>query len=208
MSIIRFFDGTSAWDHSDFPTPLLALPTRETGFVELSLLETAQFRMHVGKNNMKNHLKRIHFVGILAVSLLAGVANAQSSDEFTGLPTYGPNAVYEGLHAGSIWRDAQNSAIERALNPDDYICSAPTSFDLWIGQLIGSIDPVSLDILFNLSAIYWAGDQKALFDNDASDEYIGVEGEYTREQIKRHKDNRRFWDVQTDDILLRACTAP
>jgi hypothetical protein len=151
---------------------------------------------------MKNQLKNIYFVGILGVALLTGAAHAQTSDSFTGIPAYGPNAVYEGLDAGSVWRDAQIAAIERAINPDDYICSSPTSFDLWIGQLFGSIDPLSLDILDALSAFYWAGDQKAVFDNDASDEYIGVDGEYTREQIKRHKDNKRFWDAPIDDVLL------
>ena len=151
---------------------------------------------------MKNHLKKICFVGILGVSLLTGVTHAQSSEAFPGVPAYGPNALVDGPHAGSIWRDAQIAAIERAINPDDYICSSPTSFDLWVGQQFGSIDPLSLDILGALSAFFWAGDQKAIFDNDVRDEYIGVDGEYTREQIKRHKDNKRFWDAPIDDVLL------
>ncbi len=58
-------------------------------------------------------------------------------------------------------------------------------------------------LVFALGVDIWPTVHAALFDVDGSDEFIGENGEYTREQLKRHKDNRRFWDVQSDDILLQ-----
>jgi hypothetical protein len=152
---------------------------------------------------MKNKNRKLTIAGILTISVLAGTANAQSTGVFPGVPAYKPNTLIADQQSGAYWRDAQAALIERAINPDDYICSAPTDLDLWVNNAFFSIDALSADILLGLGVIYWAGDSKALFDNDDSDEYIGVNGEYTHEQIKRHKDNQRFWDVPVDDVLLQ-----
>lgn len=102
----------------------------------------------------------------------------------------------------TIWRDALERGIARAINPDDYICSAPTDLNLWVGYQFSQIDDLTLITLDALSVFSWAGDVKLLLDHDAEDEYIGVNGEYTRRQNKSFKDNQRFWDIYSDDILL------
>lgn len=107
-----------------------------------------------------------------------------------------------GHAANSVWRDALERGIARAINPDDYICSAPTALDLWINQQFFQIDDLTAITLQELGIFYWAGDAKLLLDHDASDEYIGADGEYTQRQNKTFKDNKRFWDIYSDDILL------
>lgn len=106
-------------------------------------------------------------------------------------------------HASSTaWREALDRALERAIDPGDYVCSAPTKLDTWLDDQFSQIDPLTLAVMDGLGLYYWAFDAKLLFDHDAKGEYIGANGEYTRRQVKTFKDNRRFWDIYSDDILL------
>jgi len=104
--------------------------------------------------------------------------------------------------ADTAWNDVLQSAVDQAIDPADYVCNAPTTFQLWANEQVGMIDPVSLTVLAMLGVPGWPADYKVILDNENSDEFIGTFGQATREQIKRHRDNQRFWDVRTDDILL------
>lgn len=111
-------------------------------------------------------------------------------------------ALNEQFNIDTSWHKARNEAIARAIDPGDYICDANTDFNVWLGETVSEIDPGTLFLLDFFSALDWPAYYSLLFDNDASNDYIGVNGEYTRELIKRHRDNQLFWDVPTDDILL------
>ncbi len=104
----------------------------------------------------------------------------------------------------TIWSEARDAALARAINGDDYECG-PTDFDVWIGDQFGAIEnwPEFVYIANVYGALNWATYYSLLFDHDASDEYMGINGEQTREMVKRHKDNQRFWDIYSDDILLQ-----
>lgn len=117
---------------------------------------------------------------------------------------YLKNSVsYSVPHGTSTdWNDALERALEREINRDDCICSAPTPFDLWLYDQADQIDPWTIEVLYALSVFYWSIDAKVLADHDAGDEYIGVDGEYTQRQAKTFKDNKRFWDTFSVDILL------
>ena len=104
--------------------------------------------------------------------------------------------------SGTLWGESLGRALSRAIDGNDYVCSAPTLLDIWIYDQVDQIDPWTLGVLDALSVLYWSFDAKVLFDHDAEGEYIGANGEYTRRQIKTFKDNRRFWDIDSDDILL------
>lgn len=157
---------------------------------------------------MKNNpAARCSIALILGLAVFA-TSNAQESvdsGQLPNAPQYNIATLNNQLGTDTVWRDTQNAAIARVINPDDYECISPTDFGAWVDEQIIEIFDLgfpTFEILDGLFVFLWAGDSTLLFDNDASDEYIGVNGEYTREQIKRHKDNRRFWDVPTDDILL------
>ena len=104
----------------------------------------------------------------------------------------------------SIWRQARERALAAVINPDDYTCG-PTDFDVWIGGKFGAIHNFDafLDIVINLGALDWATFYTLAFDQNAADDYIGVAGGQTTELVKRHKDNQRFWDIPSQDILLQ-----
>ena len=97
------------------------------------------------------------------------------------------------------WSDA----VEAAIDPDDYECSRDNDFSRWIDEVFGEIDPASLDLIFGVGADFWAFANSIAFDQDASDEYIGVDGQHTKELQKRHLKDQRFWDVPTNDVLLQ-----
>ena len=138
----------------------------------------------------------------LLVSCMSTISFADDTANSSGFKGYSLASVDQRLEIDTSWRRVLEAEIARAINPDDYVCDPATDFVVWAGERFAEIDPFSLFILDELSAFFWAGDAKILVDNDASDEYIGARGQYTREQIKRQKDNRRFWDVRSDDILL------
>lgn len=142
------------------------------------------------------------FLGLLAASLvlclgLSGGAWSQDGDGADSLAAYGDRI--------GVLDTPWQQALEEAINPEDYDCDADTDFRVWIDETIAAIeaaDPGTMNALGGVGAFNWAAYYSLLFDNDDSDDYIGVSGEYTREQRKRHKDNQRFWDVDTDDVLL------
>lgn len=154
-------------------------------------------------NNKKNYTPV--WVAVVALTVVCSTAGAQAPSASVGLVRdMGDQAP--ALHVDTALRQMLQDSINRAIDPDDYVCNAPTYFHTWIDQQVGDLVNISgietLAALDFLGAFFWAGDSTLLFDHDASDEYIGTSGEFTREQIKRHKDNKRFWDVRTDDILL------
>lgn len=103
----------------------------------------------------------------------------------------------------TTWRIARDHAVARAIDPDDYECG-PTDFDTWIDGKFGAIEDFGafLDIYF-LGVLDWSTYYTFLFDHDASDDTMGVDGEQTKEMVKRFKDLKGFWDIQSDDILLQ-----
>lgn len=118
-------------------------------------------------------------------------------------PDGGINYSGPRTHAsGTVWSEALDRALKRAIDPGDYVCSDPTALDVWLDEQFSQIDPFTLLVLDALSVAYWAIDAKILVDHDAEGEYIGADGEYTQRQTKTFNHNRRFWDVYSDDILL------
>ncbi len=138
---------------------------------------------------------------IISFSIPA-VSLADDVDNNAGFTRYDLASIDPRLEIDTAWRRVLEFEIAKAINPDDYVCDAETDFVVWADEQFAEVDLFSLFVMDVLGGFFWAGDAKILIDNDAGDEYIGVQGQYTEEQIKRHKDNRRFWDVPTDDILL------
>jgi hypothetical protein len=140
-------------------------------------------------------------ISLITFSLAAISADAQRSDG-SHLVTDGAQdrlaALNERFGIDTPWRQARDEAID----PNDYECDDETDFRVWLGETVAVINPDTLAFLGGVAAFDWPTYYSLLFNNDATDDYIGLHGEYTKELIKRHKDNQRFWDVPSDDILL------
>ncbi len=148
---------------------------------------------------------------LLALTMLASMVfvapthvSAQADDDISELMALLPDdaaerfaELHETLGIDTSWQEL----VANAIDPDDYECEQST-LSIWANGLFGSLDPALLNFLFMAGAPFWPGDYTVLFDNDPSDTYIGTNGEETREQFRRHRDNNLFWDVPTDDIQL------
>ncbi|WP_460620440.1 neutral zinc metallopeptidase [Hymenobacter tenuis] len=92
----------------------------------------------------------------------------------------------------------------RALALQPTPCSRNTSINLWLNEQLAD---------WSADAFYYA-DFTAMFDlptydayvfeNSSENQYFGVKGEYTQPLTKAFKDLRRFWNIQTSDMVLAA----
>lgn len=148
-------------------------------------------------------------ISVFVLACLALLVSANSIAQELGAPDridgdreHAIAAPDDLVNVDTPWSELLQDAIDRAINPDDYVCNAPTVMQVWVNERAREIDPISLVTLGILGVFGATSNSVALQDHDASDEFIGTFGQFTRELVKRHKDNQRFWDVPTDDILL------
>lgn len=93
--------------------------------------------------------------------------------------------------------------VQRAMAVEPTECSS-TEFDAWINEELA-------DWAFN--EIFWASItgmldfptyDALLFSNTSEGEYFGKDGEYTQKMTKTFKDLKRFWTIDSEDIVLAA----
>jgi hypothetical protein len=96
------------------------------------------------------------------------------------------------------------SLARRAINPGDFVCTSTPLVD-YLNQTINQAFAVEPDILLTL--LDFAADavptyDAILFQTEATPQYFGYNGEYTRRMIKTEKDLKRFWDINSGPIQL------
>lgn len=138
---------------------------------------------------------------LLVASASAAVAQPDSADQLAAqLPAETEQrieALYDQYGLDSPWQHA----LRRVIDPDDFECG-PTDFDVWIQGVLAETNLDTLAAIDMFAATAWPTFYSLLFDNEDADDFIGVNGEYTTEQRRRHRDNMRFWDVPTGDVQL------
>jgi len=152
-------------------------------------------------------MRTVLCLGLLALVLSFADGAAAAGPDANSLLPAGAQAriaaLGERFGVDTMWRQARDHALARVIDPNDYECG-PTDFDEWIFMKFGAIqDWPAFVAIANLGALDWATYYSLLFDNDASDDYMGVDGGQTREMTKRHKDAKRFWAIDSDDIQLQ-----
>ena len=133
---------------------------------------------------------------LVVLALLASSVTLVAPQPATAQSTNNIDSIL-GSAGDTIWRNAVQSAID----PGDYVCG-PTALGAFVQAQFESPELTNLFALFDAAALDWPIVYKLFFDNDDSDEYIGVNGEYTREHLKRQRDLLNFWDVPLDDVGL------
>lgn len=149
--------------------------------------------------------KVLVIVALIAASLLtaAPVQAEESSDyDISSVLPQGAGDRFAELRSTAGISSPIDSLIGSAINPDDFECNRNAEIDAWFDAIFGDIDPALFELFDSLFVLDWAADYTVLFDNDPSDTYIGTNGEYTKEQKKRHRKADRFWDAPTSDIQL------
>lgn len=147
----------------------------------------------------QNSFRKRLAIGLILALLVSMMVIAATDQRAVASPDQQPSRADSILGAAgeTQWRQARQAAI----NPDDYVCEQGAITD-WFIDIFESSDPASLDVLFGTAALDWPLVYKLFFDEDDSDEYIGVNGAYTREHLKRQRDLINFWDVPLDEVGL------
>lgn len=93
----------------------------------------------------------------------------------------------------------------RALNVGTATCDANTPVYQWLDQQVADWSPELFDYVYNwYDAIDLPFYYSWMFENSSANQSFGVNGEYTKILTKTFKDLKRFWNIQTDDIVMVA----
>jgi hypothetical protein len=129
-----------------------------------------------------------------AMSGLPAVALDSSSDTSSRIDHHASDL---GVETG--WRDLARSAIEP--DPD---CDANTPLRSWLETQVADVSASTVDVLMAFGVLDWAMLWTLGGDDNRTDEYFGINGEYTKEQLRRQREHIRFWTVHLDDVWLQA----
>ncbi|GAB2547365.1 hypothetical protein [Spirosoma aerophilum] len=92
--------------------------------------------------------------------------------------------------------------VSRAITPTP--CNDNTPLNQWLGQQLADWD----DEVFFFAAITGMLDfptyDALLFENSSANQYFGVSSEYSQRTTTGFKDLRRFWNIQSDNMVLAA----
>jgi hypothetical protein len=97
-------------------------------------------------------------------------------------------------------------ALRRAIDPNQHVCDPSTPVvDWFLGEVdeFATQEPEIFDLLFNqLLADLIPTFDAVLFQTEATPQFFGYNGEYTKIMLKTERDVKRFWDIASDDIQL------
>jgi hypothetical protein len=159
---------------------------------------------------------------LLGASLVLGVATACQDPSLASAPSISAadasaraalvagvqlNRGQIALPAGIRVADQMSvNLARRAINPNDYTCPASTPVTDWylgeVGRFI-SQEPalfqlLYVDLLADLIPTYDA----LLFQTNATPQYFGYRGEFTKTVQKTEREVKGFWDIASSDIQL------
>jgi hypothetical protein len=104
------------------------------------------------------------------------------------------------LERFGIDRSAAQEALERAIDPTQYLC-APTRLDAYVGNLLSAIDPSSAFVLSQLGAFDFPAFDALLFGTSGDSRYA-LDREHRNELTSSFRAAQRFWDTDGSDIQL------
>jgi hypothetical protein len=102
-----------------------------------------------------------------------------------------------------IERPTVASAVDRALNPDDYQCG-PTDFDAYIDGVVDGLSLNELIFLVNHIEMLDIPTYDALFFGSNTDARYDLRADSRQSLTRTFTDVKRFWDIQSGDIQLMA----
>ncbi|MXV53225.1 hypothetical protein GS399_19845 [Pedobacter sp. HMF7647] len=110
-----------------------------------------------------------------------------------------PNARIPALNE-PIYRDI----IRKALAVEPTQCDANTPINLWLDQQLADWNGTVISYAINTAMLDLPNYDALLFENSSANQYFGLKGEYTQRINKTFKDLKRFWNIQTNGIVLTA----
>jgi hypothetical protein len=100
----------------------------------------------------------------------------------------------------------QLNAVDRVINPNDYVCDPSTPLMDWFtieAQKVITQEPdIFFDLFLGLAADQVTAANALFLETEATPQFFGYTGEFTKKLQKTERDVKRFWDIFSDDIQL------
>ncbi|WP_242919815.1 neutral zinc metallopeptidase [Pontibacter liquoris] len=104
------------------------------------------------------------------------------------------------LQTDAHYRDLVRSAL--AIEPTP--CDANTPMNVWLDKQLADWNAEIIGYVLDFAMLDLPTYEAYVFENSSENQYFGVDGEYTHQVTKAFKDLKRFWNIQSDDIVLAA----
>ena len=180
------------------------------------------------------HLKIFSCVIAVSIILITGCKKDISTNPDAGLQTESKlsakqsnilspelkaklTSLRSSLPAGYQKRLEQNSKLFLKMHPEyryrvnralhviePTACNDNTSLNQWLGEQLADWDDIVIFYALVTGMLDFPTYDALLFENSSANQYFGVNGEYTQRVTKTFKDLKRFWNIQTNGIVLAA----
>jgi len=83
-------------------------------------------------------------------------------------------------------------------------CDDNTPVNQWFSQQLNGWTLAIYNTALNVGMLDLPTYDALVFENSSENQYYGVNGEYTQQLTKTFKDLKRFWDIESDNIIMAA----
>ncbi|KAA5548812.1 M48 family metalloprotease [Adhaeribacter rhizoryzae] len=83
-------------------------------------------------------------------------------------------------------------------------CNDNTPTNIWLDQQLADWNRTVINYAIDLDMLNLPTYDALVFENSSENQYYGVNGEYTQRLTKTFKDLKRFWNIESDNIIMAA----
>ena len=83
-------------------------------------------------------------------------------------------------------------------------CNPNTPLSLWLDDELADWNSTVFSYAINTEMFDLPTYDAFIFENSSANQYFGRNGEYTQRLVKTFKDLKRFWNIESDDIVMVA----
>ncbi len=94
--------------------------------------------------------------------------------------------------------------VRKALNLETATCNDNTASNQWLDQQLADWDSEVISYVIATEMLDLPTYDALVFENSSAKQTFGANGEYTQRVTKTFKDLKRFWNIQSDGIVLAA----
>ncbi len=138
----------------------------------------------------------------------SGQLSATSDDKISQLRATLPAGVEEKVKKSSdllsLTNEQYRDLLTRALAIEPTPCDANTPLSLWLDDQLATWNGTIIKYVLDFAMLDLPTYDALVFENSSQNQYYGVNGEYTQQVTKAFKDLQRFWNIQSDNIVLAA----
>jgi hypothetical protein len=109
-----------------------------------------------------------------------------------------------GLNSNSGFKINQEpgyrALVQNAIVPTP--CDANTPVSLWLDDQLADWNRAVITNALGTGMLDLPANDAFLFENSSANQYFGANGEYTQRLVKTFKDLKRFWNIESDNIVM------